>query len=199
MSGGGWEDEVRGRLYAARTLSIVGHLDDARATAAAAELWTLDASGDAPVTVLMSLHGGSVRATLALVDAFDIVGVELRAVCLGAIVGPPVVAFSAAATRLAGSNARFVLREEWRNFTGSASELDAAARQADADYRQLLARLADATKGRRSVGDVLLDFEHGRALGASEALEYGIVGALLADDERIGPSPKRGPLGFSPG
>jgi ATP-dependent Clp protease, protease subunit len=199
MSPLGFGDEVRGRLYAARTISIVGHLDDSRATAAAAELWTLDASGDGPITALMSLSGGTVRAALALIDAFDIVGVDLRAVCLGAIVGPPVAAYAAAATRLAGPNARFVLREEWREFSGSASELDLAARHADEEYRQLAARLADATKGRRSVGDILLDFEQGRSLGATEGLDYGIVDALLADDERIDPPPRRGPLGFSAG
>lgn len=198
MTDAHFDGEVHARMLAGRTISLFGRLDDELATRTAAELWTLDAEGDAPIRLLMSLNGGSVRATLALVDALDLVGVETRATCLGGISGPPIAAFAVATTRLAAPHARFRLEQEWRQFSGSASQLDAEVRHADEEFRLLVSRLSEATRGRRSVGDVLLDFERTRTLGAADAVEYGVVDELLSDEVRMRDERERPPFGFRP-
>jgi ATP-dependent Clp protease protease subunit len=184
-------------MFAERVVSLSGHLDDAAVGDAAAALWTLDAMGDEPIHILFSSSGGSTLAALSLIDVFDVIGVEVRAVCVGSLSGPPVAAFAAARHRLIGPNARLVLRDEPISLVGSATELALGAQRHGDIRHQLFERIAESTRGRRSVGDVIMDFERSRSLGAAEAIEFGLA------DEIAGPSRRetkrdRPDFGFRP-
>ncbi len=189
-----WSDSIRDRLFDERRVSLFGRLDDAAVTDLAAQLWSLDALGDDPIEVLLSVSGGTVGATNALIDVLDVIGVEVRATCVGGVTGPPVGVLAAATDRLATPSTRFVLRDEEVRLEGSSRDLDAAVRLHHEQRHQLLSRIADSTGGRQSIGDLLSDFERGLVLSADEALRYGLV-------DRIGLARRRGDghLGPTPG
>jgi ATP-dependent Clp protease protease subunit len=199
MSTAGWPAEIQNRMFSERAVSLFGYLDDARVGDAAAALWTLDALGDEPITVLFSCRGGSTLAALSLIDVFDVIGVEVRATCLGSLDGPPVGAFAAAQQRVIGPNARLVLRDDAVSFTGSASDLARAAHRLGDERHHLFEHIAESTRGRRSTGDVIMDFERNRSLNALEAIEYGLADEIAGPGHRILP-PRREPppLGFRP-
>jgi ATP-dependent Clp protease, protease subunit len=180
-----FSESIRGRLFEERVISIFGELSDATVAEIAAQLWTLDATGDEPVTMLLSCRRGSVRSTLALIDALDVVEVEVHATCLGALEGPPVGILAACARRRATSSTRFFLRDEPASIDGAFRTLQRSAQVLFEERRQLLERLAASTNGRRSVGDLVADFENGRTLSADEAMAYGLVDEVTPEADRI--------------
>jgi ATP-dependent Clp endopeptidase proteolytic subunit ClpP len=188
-----WEDSIRNRLLSERVISLFGRLDESTVSDLAAELWSLDALGDDPIELLVSVSGGTVNATGALIDVLDVVGVEVSITCVGGLTGPPVALLAAVQKRRAAPSARFILRDEDVRLEGSFRDLDAAVRQHHEQRQQLLARIAAATGGRQSLGDVLADFERGRSLTAEEALRYGLIDEFAAPrgpgERRPGPTP----------
>jgi ATP-dependent Clp protease, protease subunit len=185
MSTPDFADAIRGRLFAERVVPLFGALTDTVASEVAAQIWTLDATGDEPVTLLLSCRGGSVRAALAVIDALDVVDVAVNATCLGAVEGPPVAILAGCARRRAAPSTRFFLRDEQAEIVGSYRTLELSAQALFDERRQLLERLAVSTKGRHSVGDLIADFERGRPLGVDEAIAYGLIDEVTPDAERI--------------
>ena len=194
-----WNDSIRSRLLSERVVSLFGRLDDSAVSDLAAQLWSLDALGDEPIELLLSVSGGTVNATSALIDVLDVVGVEIAVTCVGGLVGPPVGLLSAVGKRRAAPSARFILRDEEVRLEGSYRDLDAAVRQHHEQRHALLSRIAASTNGRQSLGDVLSDFERGRVLGAEDALRYGLIDEIALPrqrgDGRSGPTPG---FGFRP-
>jgi len=184
-----WNDSIRSRLLGERVVSLFGRLDDSNISDLAAQLWSLDALGDEPIELLLSVSGGTVNATSALIDVLDVVGVEVGVTCVGSLVGPPVGLLAAVEKRRAAPSARFVLRDEEVRLEGSYRDLDAAVREHHEQRHQLLARIAASTGGRQSLGDVLSDFERGRVLSAEEMLRYGLVDEIAAPRGRGGARP----------
>ncbi|HLX78118.1 MAG TPA: ATP-dependent Clp protease proteolytic subunit [Acidimicrobiales bacterium] len=192
-----WPEIVRARLFDERKIQVFGYLDEARVSEIAAELWTLDALGDDPVTLFLSCRGGSVAASLAMIDVLDVVGVDVHAVCIGGAEGPPVAVLSAATKRSAAPNARFVLRDEQASIEGPFRSLEQSSRRLQDERRELLERLASSTNGRHSLGDLLTDFDRGLALSAPEARRYGLIDEVLSSGERIVQLNKHSPeIGF---
>lgn len=180
-----FSDAIRAKLFEERVLSLLGPLTDAAVSELAAQLWTLDATGDDPVTMLLSCRHGSVRAALALIDALDVVDVEVNATCLGALGGPPVAILAACARRRAAPSTRFFLEDEQAAIDGPFRTLQQSAQVLFEERTQLLERLAASTNGRRSLGDLVADFEKGRVLDAEEAIAYGLVDEVAPESERI--------------
>jgi ATP-dependent Clp protease, protease subunit len=194
-----FSEAIRAKLFAERVISLFGPLTDAAATDAAAQLWTLDATGDAPVTMLLSCSGGSVRATLALLDALDVVEVEVHVTCLGAVEGPPVGVLAGCSIRRAAPSTRFGLRDDEASIDGSYESLRQSADVLFAERSQLLERIAASTGGRRSLGDLVADFEKGRTLSAAEAVDYGLIDEVVPDTDRVVALRRQNPgIGFKP-
>src|SRR5262245_9396583 len=78
-----WPDYLRARLFDGRVVRVSGDLDDRLATRVAAELMTLDASGDEAVRVLLDSGGGTLEAAMMLVDVIDLLGVPVHTTCVG--------------------------------------------------------------------------------------------------------------------
>ncbi len=178
-------DRVGERLFDERVVSLFGRLDDRAVADLAAKLWALDALGDEPITLLVSVNAGTIDATAALIDVIDLVGVEVEATCVGALSGPPVAVLAAAHARRAAPNARFFLKDEEVTYEGTFAGLEALVERHHEQRRSVLSRLAESTRGRRSVGDVLADFERGLILGAAEAVRYGLVDVVAPAKDRV--------------
>ncbi len=186
---------VRDRLFDQRVVFLWGPLDDALAGHLAAELMTLDATGDDPVHLHIDSPGGTLEAALCLVDVIDLLGVELTATCVGQAVGPAIGPLAVAHHRRATPHARFRLSEPVFDLTGSARDLDAWAANQRARLRQFCARLATALG--TSAEALEADLASGRFLDANQALEYGLIDEICEPVARVYPLP--GPrLGFTP-
>lgn len=186
---------ARDRLFDRRVVFLWGYLDDALASHLAAELMTLDATGDDPVQLHIDSPGGTLEAALCLIDVIDLLGVELTATCVGQAAGPAIGPLAVAHHRRATPHARFRLCEPVFELSGPARDLEAWAAHNRAQLRQFSQRLA-ASLG--SPPEALeRDLAAGRFLDATQALEYGLIDEICGSLGRVYPLP--GPrLGFTP-
>jgi ATP-dependent Clp protease protease subunit len=160
---------VRDRLFDQRVVFLWGHLDAAVANQLAAELMTLDATGDGPVQLHIDSPGGTLEAALCLIDVIDLLGVELTATCVGQAAGPAIGPLAVAHHRRGTPHARFRLSEPTSEHSGSARDLNAWAASQQAQLRQFCERVAVALG--TSPETLARDLEAGRFLDAQQALE----------------------------
>jgi len=172
-----------------------GTLDDGLASRLAAELMTLDATGDDPVQLHIDSPGGTLEAALCLIDVIDLLGVEVTATCVGQAVGPAIGPLAVAHRRRATPHARFRLSEPILELTGSARDLDAWATNHRTRLRRFCERVAQSLG--TAPETLEQDLATGRFLDANEALRYGLIDEICAPGARVYPMP--GPrLGFTP-
>jgi len=183
----GWAEELRSRLFAQRTVLLRGALDDALAGRAAAELMTLDATGDTHVTVHLDASGDSLEAAFTVMDVIDLLGVPVHVLCLGRAEGAAVGVLAVGAHRSASPNARVRLADPRASMQGRAGELAKWVEHHLDHLRRFHARVAGAVG--RPVDEVAADFGAGRFLGAREALHYGIIDEVATGRGAIHPLP----------
>jgi len=192
---GAWTDELQSRLFAQRTVVIRGVLDDALAGRAAAELMTLDATGDSHVTVHLDAGGDTLEAAFAVMDVIDLLGVPVHVLCLGRAEGAAVGVLAVGARRAATPHARIRLTDPRTSMQGPAGELARFVEHHLDHLRRFHARVAAAVH--RPVDEVAADFAAGRFLSAAEALRYGLIDEVAAPRGAIRPLTPRS-VGFRP-
>ena len=184
---------MRKQLFDRRIVLLSGPLDDQTGNEIGATLMTLDALGDGPVHLQIDSDGGSLSAALALIDIIDVLGVPVRASCLGQAAGPVVGVLAVCSHRLMAAHARVRLVEPTLDLRGTARELEQMA-SAHADlWRAFCSRLSMATG--QPVDRVLDDADRGRFLPAGEAVDYGVADEVAAADARMYRLPGS-PIGF---
>jgi ATP-dependent Clp protease protease subunit len=193
------EDLAR-RLFEQRVVLLHGPLDEVTATRVSAELMTLDAEGDEPVTVRIDCAEAPLAPALTLMDVVELMGVPVHALCLGQVGAGAVGVVAVCARRSALPSTRFSLSEPATQFE---SHVRNVAQWADlrADERRRFCTRVAAAVG-RSVEAVEEDLTRGRFFGADEALAYGLLDDVARADATIRRLPGSGSdaptMGFRP-
>ena len=190
MAFGDW---VRSRLFDQRTVLVSGELDTELATAAAAELMTLDGESDELVTIHLDCSGGSLEAAFTLIDVVDLVGVPVHVVCVGRVAGPAVGILAVADRRLSLPHAQLQLREPQSAYAGRPDDIAGWASQYQRQVDHFVARLARAVH--RPEDEVAADLRAGRHLTPEEARQYGLVDEIVTGKAAVRRLPGRG-FGF---
>ena len=133
-----------------------------------------------------------------LMDIVELMGVPVRALCLGQVGAGAVGVVAVCAARAAMPSTRFALREP------SAGQTTLQARNV-AQWAELRAsereRFCDrvAAAAKRPIEQVREDIVRGRYLDAVEAVAYGLIDEVCRPDAAIHPLPGAGPpMGFRP-
>jgi ATP-dependent Clp protease protease subunit len=173
MTTPGWLQE---KLFERRMVLVTGRLDDALANQAAAQIMTLDATGDEPIDVVVDSGEGTLEAAFVLIDVIDAAQATVRVQCRGQVSGPAVGVVAAADERSASPHTSFRLIAPAAAASGTPDQIAAQSEH----HRQLLwrfqARVARATG--RAVEDIADDMRRGRHLDAQEALDHGLIDAI---------------------
>jgi ATP-dependent Clp protease, protease subunit len=164
---------LRAQLRQRRVVALTGTLDDTAAMTVAAELMALDADGDEGIVLHVDCSGGSLAAAFTVIDTIDLLGVPVRARCVGRVDGVATGVVAVTHARAATPHSRFHLVLADVSFAGSAASLEAAASEHERQMETFVARVAQATG--RPFEHVEADLERGRWLDADEALEYGLI------------------------
>ena len=146
MNDGDWSQVLAQRLFEQRVVLLHGPLDDVTATRVSAELMTLDAEGDEPVSLRIDSAEGSLALALTLMDVIELLGVPVRALCMGQVGGPAVGVLAVCSHRAAMPSTRFSLREP-------TTQMETRAREVE-QWAQLRAeeRSASPSGWRRPIG-----------------------------------------------
>jgi ATP-dependent Clp protease protease subunit len=183
------------KLFDLRIVLLSGPLDDSVAHEVGAALMTLDAVGDGPVHLQIDSDGGTLTAALTLIDIIDVLGVPVRASCVGQAAGPAVGVLAVCSQRLMSAHARVRLVEPSLELRGSARQLEQLASAHADQWTAFCTRLSEACG--QPLAQVLDDAGHGRFLSAQEAIDYGLADEVAAPDAQVYRLPGR-PIGFGP-
>jgi ATP-dependent Clp protease protease subunit len=190
-----WSQTLSQRLFEQRVVLLHGPLDDLSVARTSAELMTLDAQGDEPVSLRVDSGEGSLAMALTLMDVIELMGVPVRALCLGQVGTAAAGVVAVCAHRSAMPSTRFAVREP--NTQVDVHVRDAAqwASLRSDERRRFTVRLAAATG--RTIEAVDQDLTHGVLMGASEAVTYGLLDEVCRPEAEIRRLPGP-PIGFRP-
>ncbi len=186
------------RLLAQRVVLLHGPLDDLSVTRVSAELMTLDAEGDDPVTLRVDCGEAGIAPALTIMDVIELMGVPVRALCLGQVGAGAIGVVAVCAHRAAMPSTRFSLSEPSTRTEAHVRNVAQWAELRAAERRRFCERVAAAVG--RPAATVEEDLQHGRLLSAPEAVEYGILDEVCRPDAPIRrlPGSEPPPMGFRP-
>ncbi len=190
-----WRQTLAQRLFEQRVVMLSGPLDDMSANRVAAELMTLDAEGDEPVSLRVDSGEGSLALALTLMDVIELMGVPVRALCLGQVGAAAMGVVAVCAHRAAMPSTRFALREPTTQAEVHVRNAAQWAELRTGERRRFCARLAAAVGKPAEV--VEEDLGGGVLMGAAEAVDYGLLDEICRPDADIRRLPGP-PIGFRP-
>jgi ATP-dependent Clp protease, protease subunit len=191
-------DVMGRRLLAQRVVLLHGPLDDFSVTRVSAELMTLDADGDDTVTLRVDCGEAALAPSLTLMDVIELMGVPVRALCLGQVGAGAIGVVAVCSHRSALPSTRFSVCEPATELQAHVRDVSRWAELRVAEREHFCDRVGAAT-GRPPVS-VREDLTRGRFLAAEEALEYGILDEVARPDAPVRHLPGSGPapMGFRP-
>jgi ATP-dependent Clp protease, protease subunit len=191
-------DVLARRLLAQRVVSLHGPLTDFSVTRVAAELMTLDAEGDDAVTLRVDCGEAALAPALTLMDVIELMGVPVRALCLGQVASGAVGVVAVCAHRSALPSTRFSLAEPATSLQAHARNVAQWAELRAGERQRFCARVGAATG--QAAGVIEGDMERGLFMGVEEALAYGILDEVSRPEAPVrrlrGSGPP--PMGFRP-
>jgi ATP-dependent Clp protease protease subunit len=190
---GDFRDQVRAKLFERRTVLLSGELDDVVASHAAAELMTLDASGDEPIDLHVDAHGGTFEVAFTLIDVIDLLGLPVTATVVGRAEGPAVGVLAVAGRRIAAPHARLRLCQPVVAFSGHARDIESWSEHHRRQADRFCARLARATG--LPVEMIEAELEAGRYLDPAEARRLHLIDEIAEPTAPLRTLPRPG-FGF---
>jgi ATP-dependent Clp protease protease subunit len=188
-------DLLARRLFEQRVVLLNGPLDDMKASRVAAELMALDAEGDSAVTLRLDCAEGSLGTALTLMDVVELLGVPVRALCLGQVGGPAVGLLAMCSHRAAMPSTRFQFREPRTQMESSARNVAQWAELRADERRRFCQRIGTAIGA--TLEQVEDDLAKGLFMDAEGALAYGLIDEICRPEAEIHQLP--GPtMGFRP-
>jgi ATP-dependent Clp protease protease subunit len=159
---------------------------------------TLDADGDDPVTLRVDCGEAALAPSLTLMDVIELMGVPVRALCLGQVGAGAVGVVAVCAHRSALPSTRFSLREPTTSMEAHVRNVGQWAELRAGERRRFAERIAEAVG--RPTATVEEDVERGRFLSAAEAVAYGLLDEVSRPDAPVRrlPGSEPPPMGFRP-
>jgi ATP-dependent Clp protease protease subunit len=190
-----WSRALAQRLFEQRVVVLHGALDDMTAGRVSAELMTLDAEGDSAVALRIDSADGSLASALTLMDVIELLGVPVRALCMGQVGGPALGVLSVCSHRAAMPSTRFSLREPATRMEARARDVAQWAQLRADEHRRFAQRVADAAG--KPVDAVVDALTAGVFMSAQEAMDYGLLDEICRPQAEIHQLPGP-PIGFRP-
>ncbi|HUY07868.1 MAG TPA: ATP-dependent Clp protease proteolytic subunit [Candidatus Dormibacteraeota bacterium] len=163
-------------MFDQRVIWIRGRLDDLAATTAAAQLMTLDGSGDDKIQLHLSSGEGTLTAALTLMDTIAALGVTVETVCAGRAEGAALGVLAVAHPRLATAHCRLRLRDEEIAAAGAPAALAQELAQHQRQLERFIEQVAQAT--RQPAERIEIDLAAGRYFDVEEAIQYHLLDGI---------------------
>jgi ATP-dependent Clp protease protease subunit len=176
--------DIYSRLLRERIIFLGGPIEDHTANLVIAQLLFL-ASEDPKKDIQLYINspGGSVTATLAMLDTMNFIKPDVTTVCVG-------IAASGAAIMLAGGakgkrfalpNAEMMIHQPWGGAQGQATDIEITAKHIVATRSRLNKILAKTTG--QQLEKIEKDVERDFFMSAEEAKKYGIIDEIFSSKE----------------
>ena len=169
------------KLFEDRIIFLGTPISDDIANAVMAQLLCLQSMDpERPISIYLNSPGGSFTALTAIYDTMRYIKPDVQTVCLGQAASAAAVLLAAGTKgkRLALPNSRILIHQPaTEGGYGQSSDLEIQAREILRIRSLMESMLSEATG--QDVEKVSRDIERDKYLTAEEAVEYGIVDAIL--------------------
>ncbi len=173
-------------FFKSRNVLITGAIDDKAARKAVTHLLALAEDGDDPINLYISSPGGHVESGDMVHDMIKFIRPEVRCIGSGWVASAGALIFIGAEkkNRYCLPNTRFLLHQPSGGIGGSATDMMIQAEQITRMRERFDHLFAEATgqTPERIREDTQRDFW----LNTDEALEYGLLGAVITSVDQLG-------------
>jgi ATP-dependent Clp protease protease subunit len=172
--------DIYSRLLRERIVFLGTEVDDQVANLIAAQLLFLEAENpDKDIDLYVNSPGGSAYAGMAIYDTMQYVKPDVRTICIGMGMSAAamILAGGAAGKRFVLPNAKVMIHQGSAGARGTPADIQIAARE----IVEMTRRMAEiiARHSGRPVEQVLEDIDRDRFMTPEEAIEYGLLDAIL--------------------
>ena len=168
--------DIYSRLLNDRIMFLGGPIDDHSANLIVAQLLLLDSQNkEKPMYLYINSPGGSVTATMAILDTMNHVKADVATVCVGlaASGGAVVLASGARGKRSALKNAEIMIHQPHGGVEGQVSDITIAAKRMH-DIRNRMNKILAKSTG-KGMDQIAKDVERDKYMTADEARRYGLI------------------------
>ncbi len=139
---------------------------------------------DQDVNLYINSPGGLVDQTLAIYDTMQFVGSDIATYCIGQAASGAAIILMAGTKgkRFILPNAKVMLHQPYGGITGQAEDIRIQAEEVIRDKNRLNGIISTCTG--KPIAKVAEETERDRFLSAEEALSWGIVDEIVADDRK---------------
>jgi ATP-dependent Clp protease protease subunit len=179
-------DNLRERLFKARTLVISGEVNQQLAAQVISQLLAMDAESDKPITIYINSQGGHVESGDTIHDLIRFVRSPVTVVGTGWVASAGALIYVAVPRerRYCLPNTRFLLHQPAGGVGGQASDIEIEAREILA-MRERLNRVFARETG-QPLEKIEEDTRRNFWLSAQAAQDYGLVGQIVQNAADIG-------------
>lgn len=179
------EGALVGRLLKARTVLIVGEINQKLAQAVIGQLVVLDQESGDPITIFINSQGGHVESGDTIYDMIKFVRSPVRMIGTGWVASAGITIFLGARkeNRFSLPNTRFLIHQPSGGASGAAADIQIEAEE----IVKMRARINEiiARETGQDVKRVETDTERNFWMSAEEAKAYGIVGKIISSRREI--------------
>jgi ATP-dependent Clp protease, protease subunit len=188
--------DIYSRLLRERIVFLGQEVDDQVANLITAQLLFLEAEDpEKDIALYVNSPGGSAYAGMAIYDAIQYVKPDVSTVCtgMGMSAAAMILAGGAAGKRFALPNSKIMIHQGSGGFRGTPADIQIAAREI-LDTTRRMAEIISRHSG-QDVEQVMKDIDRDRFMTPEEAVDYGLVDAIMEHREaraRVHPGLERG-------
>lgn len=179
--------DIYSRLLKERIIFIVGPIEDHMANLVVAQLLFLESENpDKDIYLYINSPGGSVTSGMAIYDTMQFIKPDVSTLCIGfaASMGAFLLAGGAGGKRFSLPNSRVMIHQPSAGFRGQATDIDIHAREILKTKERLNQLLASHTK--QPIEKIQMDTERDNFMSGEDAVEYGIIDAVLTHRSALG-------------
>ncbi|MCC4224979.1 ATP-dependent Clp endopeptidase proteolytic subunit ClpP [Vibrio campbellii] len=173
--------DIYSRLLKERVIFLTGQVEDHMANLVVAQLLFLESENpDKDIFLYINSPGGSVTAGMSIYDTMQFIKPNVSTVCMGQAcsMGAFLLAGGAPGKRYVLPNSRVMIHQPLGGFQGQASDIQIHAQEILTIKQKLNNLLAEHTGQPLDV--IERDTDRDNFMSADQAVEYGIVDAVLS-------------------
>jgi len=176
--------DIYSRLLKERVIFLTGQVEDHMANLVVAQLLFLESENpDKDIFLYINSPGGSVTAGMSIYDTMQHIKPNVSTFCMGQAcsMGAFLLAGGAQGKRFCLPNSRVMIHQPLGGFQGQASDIQIHAQEILTIKKRLNSMLAEHTGQPLEV--VERDTDRDNFMSAEQAVEYGLVDAVLSNRE----------------
>src|SRR4051794_18185328 len=172
--------DIYSRLLRERIVFLGREVEEEIANLIVAQLLFLEADDPTKdISLYVNSPGGSAYAGMAIYDAMQHVRCDVRTICygIGMSAAAMITTGGAPGKRFALPHAKLMIHQGSSGYRGTPADIQIAAKEVAATTRQMAEIIASHAS--RDVEQVMQDIDRDRFMTPEEAVDYGLIDAVL--------------------